>query len=252
MAKNGDPTQLHQRYSVQASWTVLIREKLLRDSGIDKAAHCLEVGAGTGAITADIVATHTASCFALDKNPTTTKFGYENIPSAHWCVGDGSMLPFPKASFDVVFCHFLLMWVERPLEVLKEMSRVTTPTGFVICMAEPDYGGRIDYPHPLEALGELQFVSLTKQGADPRMGSKLLALYREAGLREVRVGVLGGEWDLKPNPQDYQSELQTLMGDLKQVDRNAAQDLLELDQQSWETGERILFVPTFYAIARVG
>ena len=55
-------------------------------------------------------------------------------------VTDASHLPYEDGSFDMVYCSFLLLWVKDPLEVLKEMKRVSR--GSVVCLAEPDYGGR--------------------------------------------------------------------------------------------------------------
>jgi SAM-dependent methyltransferase len=60
---------------------------------------------------------------------------------------DRHTLPFQPV-FDVTFCHFLLLWVSNPEKVVAEMGRVTRPGGSVR-LAEPDYGGRIDYPESL-------------------------------------------------------------------------------------------------------
>ena len=64
----------------------------------------------------------------------------------------------------------------------------------MLACAEPDYGGRIDYPDELSEIGRLQMMSLARQGANPQVGRKLKAILREAGIREVEVGILGGQW----------------------------------------------------------
>ena len=57
-------------------------------------------------------------------------------------------LPFRDESFDIVYCTFLFLWLEDPSSALAEMTRVSRR--HVLCLAEPDFGARIDYP---EALG---------------------------------------------------------------------------------------------------
>ena len=37
--------------------------------------------------------------------------------------------PFTNASFDLTFCHYLLLWLKDPLSAIKEMKRVTRPGG---------------------------------------------------------------------------------------------------------------------------
>jgi len=59
-----------------------------------------------------------------------------------------------------------------PVPALKEMHRVLKRGGHVLILAEPDYSSRIDEPPELQSLGQLQTLSLQKQGASPVMGRK--------------------------------------------------------------------------------
>jgi len=74
------------------------------------------------------------------------------------------------------------------------MARITRPGGAVLALAEPDYGGRIDYPIKLAQMGKWQIESLRLQGADPLMGRKLATIFNSAGFDSVETGVLGGQW----------------------------------------------------------
>ena len=153
-----------------------------------------------------------------------------------------------EASFDIALCHFLLLWVADPRQVIAEMRRVVRPGGYVLALAEPDYGGRIDYPPEFAALGRLQAEALRRQGADPDLGRKLSALFHEAGLKLVETGVLGGQWSGMPNPQDNELEWQVLEADLgDSIDKTQFNRLRALDAAAWQRGARLLFVPTFYA-----
>jgi hypothetical protein len=119
----------------------------------------------------------------------------------------------------------------------------------VIALAEPDYGGRIDYPEELVELGRRQEAALRNQGADPRMGRTLAEVFHRTGLQDIEAGVLGGQWKGKPSRQEWELEWDVLQSDLgmgQNLDR-----LRFLDWDARERGERILFVPTFYALGRV-
>jgi hypothetical protein len=124
-----------------------------------------------------------------------------------------------------------------------------------LALAEPDYGGRIDYPPELGILGDLQQAALRQQGADPLIGRKLRAIFEGARLTNMVTGILGGEWSGRPEPEEMDMEWAVMEDDIQS---NAQNDpsldiskLRFLDQGSWEKGERILYVPTFYAFGQV-
>jgi hypothetical protein len=132
------------------------------------------------------------------------------------------------------------------------MRRVTRPGGWVLALAEPDYGGRVDYPEALIPLGVLQEAALSRQGAQTRLGRRLAALFHDAGLAEIETGVLGGQWREAPSPQEQAQEWAVLKADLAgDLPTLELARLRQLDQQAWARGERVLFVPTFYAMGRL-
>jgi hypothetical protein len=136
------------------------------------------------------------------------------------------------------------------------MVRVVRQGGAVLLMAEPDYGGRIDYPQELESIAQWQVESLRKQGANPEIGRRLAGLLSDSGLIDVQGGVLGGEWGERPLSQDWEMEWQVLRDDLSRIEPDGSAHpetidaLQELDRRAWKRGERVLFVPTFYAWGR--
>jgi SAM-dependent methyltransferase len=161
---------------------------------------------------------------------------------------NGLALPYATGSFDFVYCHYLILWLTDPLAVLREMRRVTRPGGAVLALAEPDYTARIDWPSELSILGPLQASALARQGANPAAGRTLAALFHAAGLRQVSTGLLGGQWGTAPDAGFIASEWNTLRADLGGALPDGTMDhLRQVDTQAWQIGERILFVPTFYA-----
>jgi ubiquinone/menaquinone biosynthesis C-methylase UbiE len=156
-------------------------------------------------------------------------------------------LPLAANSFDIVYCHFFLLWVVDATQALAEMNRVARPGGWVLALAEPDYGGRIDYPPPLASAGRLQLEALRAQGAEPETGRRLAHLFHQAGLTQIRTGVLGGQWS-QMDSNEWQLEWETLRRDLTGLVSPAEiERLYRLEVASRKAGERVLFVPTFYA-----
>lgn len=244
----------HQRFVQQARWTQAIRRYLYQKVQIQNTRRVLEVGCGTGAILSDLLASTTAQVTGIDLAFDRLVFARSIASGAHLAAADGLRLPFPPGAFDIALCHFYLLWVAQQVQALREMARVTRSGGYVIALAEPDYGGRIDYPDPLAELGQAQEQALQQQGADPRTGRRLAELMLSAELKEVQTGLLGGEWSsANPPSRDFlKQEWAVLEQDLRgTLSPTGLERLKEIDQAAWDRGERILFVPTFYAIGKV-
>jgi SAM-dependent methyltransferase len=243
---------LHKRYLQQAIWTRENRKRLYSYADIQNAEKILEVGSGTGAITSELSTPDTRCVYGVDIDAEVTSFARTLDSDIAYLVGDGAQLPFARKTFDVVVCHFLLLWVPEPREILHEMIRVTSAGGSVIAIAEPDYGGRIDHPESLQEPGRLQMEALSKQGADVHMGRKLRSLFEGSSLRGVIVGLLGGEWKGFHLPDQFENEWETMERDLAgEVSTEDLTRYRQVDKQAYLRGERVLFVPTFYAFGRV-
>jgi SAM-dependent methyltransferase len=249
--------QWHERYRQQAGWTAELRRYILSRLKLDPSARVLEVGCGTGAVLAQVGLESAARLHGLDIDLPALGFAGESLPSARLVAGDAAHLPYAPASFDLVYCHYLLLWVKDAARAVTEMRRVTRPGGAVVLLAEPDYGGRIDYPQELEILGRWQIESLQSRGANIRAGRRLSSLLAESGLQQVEYGVLGGAWTSPPSSGDWKLEWRVLRDDLAglvssgEISRMRLDQLQNIDRQAWQRGERVLFVPTFYAWGRV-
>jgi SAM-dependent methyltransferase len=240
----------HARFTQQARWTEQIRRYLLQRAGLSSSMRLLEVGCGTGAVLSTL-AESGCQVHGLDLEDAFLLQAKRNTPAAALVQGDAHFLPYAEASFDIVCCHFLLLWVVDPARVLAEMRRILRPGGWLLALAEPDYGGRIDYPDELIQLGALQEAALRRQGAETRLGRRLAALFHAAGLQEVETGVLGGQWRAAPAPEDLAQEWQVLQADLGgALPPEELARLRQSDAQAWASGARVLFVPTFYAAGR--
>lgn len=238
----------HQRFSQQAAWTRSLRAFLYQTYHLAAARRVLEVGCGTGAITGDLPAFTSAQVFGADLRLDSLEFITAHQPATRCINADGARLPFNNGCMDAAICHFLLLWVQSPARILAEMRRVTRPGGVVLALAEPDYGGRVDYPDELSLMGQMQTQSLRAQGANPCIGRALNHLFHQAGLNQVHFGILGGEWkDPQPNA-DLQTEWLMIEDDLSGL--VSAEELASMRlalASAAEQGSRTLFVPTFFA-----
>jgi SAM-dependent methyltransferase len=242
------PIQWHDRFVHQARWTAQLRTFISQQVNLSKSQSILEVGSGTGVVLANTFVSKSAFRLGLDLRFDFLEFSKSKFPNQTYLNADGYHLPLSDGSISITICHFLLLWINNPITVLSEMRRVTQPGGVVVALAEPDYGGRIDHPAELVRLGQLQADSLFDQGADPYMGRKIHGLFHRAGFVNIQSGILGGHWGEPPSDEAWDSEWTTLEQDLgATVSPETIHTLRELDAASWQKGERILFVPTFYA-----
>jgi len=266
------PPDWHQRYTQQARWTQPLREYSYEQVSLNSAMRVLDVGCGTGALELELLRLSQGNIFGLDIDPANLALAITHAPGAFYVQADAHQLPLPAGAFDIVLCHFLLLWVSDPVQVVREMRRLARPGGAVLALAEPDYAGRIDYPTEFALLGECQREALIRQGAQPDLGRRLGEVFSLAGLESIETGILGGQWKQPPTREEWELEWQVFENDLISsqqpepvIARNEHRDdavasrirnvpdlkteLARLKQQDWSAWQhraRILFVPTFY------
>jgi ubiquinone/menaquinone biosynthesis C-methylase UbiE len=244
--------QWHERFQQQALWTADLRAFLFSQVHLKEAASVLEVGSGTGAISQSLHSLTQAKVYGLDIDFDRSRFAASADLTSRFTCADAACLPYADAAFDLTYCHYLLLWLHEPITALKEMMRVTRPGAKVLALAEPDHEARVDAPVALEALGKLQTRALVKQGVCTSAGRQLASWFAQAGLQDVQIGVSGFQTHTATLPPWFESEWQVLQQDL---DGSASADelahLKELDRLAWQAGERVLWIPTFYAIGTV-
>ena len=240
----------HDRYLLQARWTRNLRRFIFDSLKASPGQSLLEVGSGTGALFPDFLS-HGLKAQGVDIELDRCEFSREALSETPFTCADGQTLPFKSQSFDFTVCHYFFMWLKNPHAVLCEMKRVTKSGGYVVAFAEPDYKSRIDYPALLEKIGVMQNHSLEFQGVNLSIGRRLGWMFRECGLSNIRLGLLACEWR-NPSADTFESEWDVVaydLGGMAPIDK-----ILEMKQealQSWLKGEATIFIPTFYAFAKV-
>ena len=235
------------RYEQQAGWTMSIRSYLYQKINLSSRHAILDIGCGTGALERELSNQRIYDWTAVDIDFEATRFAKVNTDHLRCVTADAFHLPFPDDHFDVVLCHFLLLWLKEPVAVIREIKRVMAPDGHFLVLAEPDHAARVDWPQEFQNLGELQTAALRGQGADIQAGRQIGKWMNGAGLRVLERGILGGQWHSSEEIESRRLEWKMVQHDLA-GQANVNLDDLELrDLETTQAGERVMFIPVFYA-----
>jgi ubiquinone/menaquinone biosynthesis C-methylase UbiE len=232
----------HTRYLQQAAWTRDLRKYLWEMAGFARANRILEVGCGSGAILSELP--RSPARYGLDLDAAALAECRIHTPGVSLTRADGHHIPYPDQSFDIAYCHYLLLWVKDPLQVVREMARVSH---HVIAFAEPDYSRRVDEPAELKSLGEMQTEALRRQGANPSFGGMLAETFHRAGIKIVETGPIQGQ-DVMRSISDWENEWDVIQTDLQGIASGGEiQKMKSLDEAARRNGKRVLHTPTFFA-----
>lgn len=165
-------------------------EKHLRFVPVLPGARILDAGCGSGSMTRLFGARHPdAQVTGVDLRVDYLTYARqraarEELRNLDFHEGDILRLPFPDATFDVVWSKYVLQWVKAPQAAIAEFARVTKPDGFVVC-CNYDGFGVTHWPQDkdLQPLIERVFPRIV----DPFIGRKLAPWFHAAGLVDVAV-----------------------------------------------------------------
>lgn len=161
---------------MQSAWIAAVRSRLFRRVGIGHKRFMLDLGAGYGDVSSELVRRSNGLVFALDKvnsGISTIQRSERNIPIQ----GDAFHLPFRDESFDLIFSQFSLLWM-MPVEKALDECRRTLKTGSQLIAIEPDFGAMIEFP-PESSLKELWMDVLERNGANSSLGRQLPGLLED-------------------------------------------------------------------------
>jgi malonyl-CoA O-methyltransferase len=124
-------------YDARAEVQRAVQDRVLAllEAAAPDARRVLDVGAGTGALLARLVAARPGlSAAAIDLAPGMCAATRRAAPLARVTAADAEALPFRDASFDLVVTTSTLQWLPRVAPALEEARRVLEPGG-VLCVA---------------------------------------------------------------------------------------------------------------------
>jgi trans-aconitate methyltransferase len=106
----------------------------------------LDVGCGTGQLTADIARTG-AQVIGLDYSPDMLANAHKNFPDLTFVLGDAARFEFPE-SFDAVFSNAALHWVKDAAGAARSIAGALRPGGRFVA----EFGGKGNITSVLSAL----------------------------------------------------------------------------------------------------
>lgn len=128
-----DAAQYHRVSDPQRSWGLRVLDRLQPAGG-----ECiLDIGCGTGRLTADLHArAATARITAVDRSWTMVREARHHLPAAIGVAeADAVRLPFEADTFDAVFSTATFHWVPDHPRLFAEIHRVLRPGGRLVSQA---------------------------------------------------------------------------------------------------------------------
>jgi SAM-dependent methyltransferase len=176
-------------------WSRLLAPQLVTFAGVKDGDRVLDVGAGTGSLSAAVEAHLPASqIVGIDPSAGFIAYAQKSAKSdrSHFEVGDAQALKFKDASFDNTLALLVMNFVPDHEKAIAEMRRVTRPQG-VVSGCVWDYN---------EGMQSLRFFWDEAVALDPAIEPKderhmklsrqgqLVELWKKAGLINVREEAL--------------------------------------------------------------
>lgn len=180
----------YERY--MGRWSAPVATAFVERLGVPAGGRWLDVGCGTGMLTAAVLAAADPHDVAgVDPSPGFVAHARQQLDRARFTVGTATALPFPDGRFEATVGGLMLNFVPDPAAAVAELARVTAPGGVVAAYVW-DYAGGMGM---LRSFWDA-VVQLDPAAAALDEGTRfplcrpepLRALWTGAGLEEVVVG----------------------------------------------------------------
>lgn len=243
-----DPARFHEHYLLQAQWLAPARHYLYRKSGLAHRGRILDLGCGSGVIADEMRRISGRPVLAVDRDPEMVAFARGAYPQNEYLVGDERSLAKLGSRFDLAVISFVLMWQPRPLLFLKRIRKLLADGAALMVLAEPDYGGRIDFPEPLGFIKDIFTRHIAATEGDPFIGRRLASLLAAAGFTadvelasaiDFPSSASHGAWE-----RDWR-----FWQELAGFGAGTLRKILRLEKKAAARHERLVLFPVFCALA---
>jgi ubiquinone/menaquinone biosynthesis C-methylase UbiE len=244
-----DALKFHLHYLLQAEWLAPSRRYLYRKIGLAGHERILDLGCGSGVIADEIRAICGRPVLGVDRDPAMAAFAEKEYPRNRFLAADESDLLEQELCFDLIVLSFVLMWQTKPLRFLQKIKKLLSEKGTLLILAEPDYGGRIDFPVELDFLKEIFTRHIIRQAGDPFIGRKLKTLLAKSGW-QTEVGLASNlNFPETYDPKIWENEWR-FWQELAGLSEGTVKKILRLEKNAARQQQRLVLFPVFYAIAR--
>jgi SAM-dependent methyltransferase len=156
---------------------------------LEAGAWALDVGCGTGALTARLVERlGAANVAAIDPSESFVDRAAALFPGADVRRANAEDLPFPDGAFDLTLAQLVIPFMADPVGGISEMSRVTRQGGTVAASVWDHGTGRSPLAPFWRAVEALDPVATDESHYAGVREGDLAVLFADAGLRGVEWG----------------------------------------------------------------
>jgi len=243
-----DAAKFHAHYLQQARWLAPSRSYLYRKIGLARHERILDLGCGSGVITEEIRAICGRPVFGADRDPLMAAFASAHYPANRFLAADENDLLAQGLTFDLIILSFVLLWQAQPLLFLRKVKKLLQAKGTLLILAEPDYGGRIDFPDALGFLNEIFISHIHGQKGDPFIGRKLKSLLSKSGWPS-EVGLASHLLFPQGYDHDIWKAEWRFWQELTGIADQTVNKILRLEKNAARLQQRLVLFPVFYAVA---
>ncbi len=172
-------------------WSRQLSGPLADLAGVRGGLRVLDVGCGTGALTAELVRRAGAkNVSAIDPSESFVAAMRGRFPQVDVREGTAERLPFDDRSFDAVLAQLVVHFMADPVAGIAEMRRVTRPGGRVAACVWDHFGDRGPLAAFWDAARTIQPDVHDESHMPGVREGHLVELFEAAGLREVAPATL--------------------------------------------------------------
>jgi SAM-dependent methyltransferase len=122
--------EAYERY--MGRWSTPVAEAFVAGLGVEPGRRWIDVGCGTGALTAVVSAAAVpGELVGVDPSRGFLSHARGRVTAARFTVGTATALPVHDRRFDVAVCGLVLNFVPDPVAAVAELARVTAAGGLV-------------------------------------------------------------------------------------------------------------------------
>jgi SAM-dependent methyltransferase len=183
------PAEAYDR--LMGVYSAQLASQLADVAGVHSGQRALDVGCGTGALTAELVVRLGPDAVAaVDPSASFVAASRERHPGVDVRQSAAEALPFPAASFDAALAQLVVHFMADPVAGLREMARVTSRDGVVAACVWDHAGGRSPLSVFWQAARELDADAKDESGLPGARAGHLAELSEAAGLHDVEESEL--------------------------------------------------------------
>src|SRR6516162_648152 len=167
--------------------------RLLLEAGLRRGMRVADVGCGVGMVTALLAGLvgPEGHVVGIDASAAQLAQARERLPTGGTNVSfveaSATDTGLPPASFDLVYCRFLLIHLPEPERALAEMRSLLKPDGILVCEDGDLTSAGSEPPSVFDAFAELWGRLGPRRGVDYTLGRRLFQMVQAAGFPKPEV-----------------------------------------------------------------